>query len=169
MYTDEFGQYIFSEKDLCNLFLKDPEIKFNNPILVNEDIDFGQELSLFDLPERKRYTRPRQTKEEFDHTHANDWYMPESYKTLDIAKWVLEQCKSDAELQRAGEELILYQERDLFVLLRYLKYFVDTLRSHKIVWGVGRGSSIASFVLYLIGVHRVNSLYYDLSVTEFLK
>jgi DNA polymerase III alpha subunit len=81
----------------------------------------------------------------------------------------LAQCKTDAELQRAGEELLLYQERDMFILLKYLKYLVDTLRTNNIVWGVGRGSSVASFVLYLIGIHRINSLYYDLPITEFLK
>ena len=79
------------------------------------------------------------------------------------------QCKTDAELHRAGEELLLYQERDMFILLKYLKYLVDTLRTNNIVWGVGRGSSVASFVLYLIGIHRINSLYYDLPITEFLK
>jgi DNA polymerase III alpha subunit len=99
----------------------------------------------------------------------NNWFFPKEYQNFDIAKFVLEQCKNDAELQRAGEELLMYQERDLFMLLRYLKYLVDTMRKHKIVWGVGRGSSVSSFVLYLIGVHRINSLYYDLQISEFLK
>lgn len=88
---------------------------------------------------------------------------------MDIAKWVLDQCKTEAELQRAGEELIKFQERDLFILLKYLKYLVDTMRSNNIVWGVGRGSSVSSYVLFLIGIHRINSLYYDLSIDEFLK
>jgi DNA polymerase III alpha subunit len=81
----------------------------------------------------------------------------------------LDQCTNEAELQRAGEELILFQERNMFVLLQYLKYLVDTMRKHNIVWGVGRGSSVASFVLFLLGVHRINSLYYDLSIDEFIK
>jgi DNA polymerase III alpha subunit len=68
-----------------------------------------------------------------------------------------------------GEELILYQERNLFDLLRFLKYLIDTLKKNKIVWGVGRGSSVASYVLYLLGVHKINSLYYDLDIKEFLK
>ncbi|NDB84145.1 MAG: hypothetical protein EB127_15715 [Alphaproteobacteria bacterium] len=95
--------------------------------------------------------------------------MPDQYKTMDIAQFVLNSCKDDNELQRAGHELLLFQERNLFDLLRYLKYLVDTMREHDIVWGVGRGSSTASFVLYLLGVHKINSLYYDLSIDEFLK
>jgi DNA polymerase III alpha subunit len=50
-----------------------------------------------------------------------------------------------------------------------MKYLVDTLRKNIIVWGVGRGSSVASYILYLIGVHRIDSLYYDLDIAEFLK
>jgi DNA polymerase III alpha subunit len=57
----------------------------------------------------------------------------------------------------------------MFILLKYLKYLVDTMRENNIVWGVGRGSSVASFVLFLLEVHRINSLYYDLSIDEFLK
>lgn len=95
--------------------------------------------------------------------------MPKEYMDMDIAQFVLDQCTTDAELQRAGKELLMFQERDMFVLLKYLKYLVDTMRQNNIVWGVGRGSSVASFVLFLLGVHRINSLYYDLSIEEFLK
>jgi DNA polymerase III alpha subunit len=107
--------------------------------------------------------------EDFDATLQSHWHMPDEYKTMDIAQYVLDLCNGEAELQRTGEELLLYQERDLFNLLRYLKYFVDTMRKNNIVWGLGRGSSVASYVLYLIGVHKVDSLYYDLPIEEFLK
>jgi DNA polymerase III alpha subunit len=107
--------------------------------------------------------------EEFDRVLQSNWRMPEEYKNLDIAAYVLGLCREDYELQRVGEELLLYQERNLFDLLRYLKYLVDTLRKNNIVWGVGRGSSVASYVLFLLGVHKINSLYYNLDIDEFLK
>ena len=78
-------------------------------------------------------------------------------------------CKTDAEIQRAGEELLMFQERNLFNLLKYLKYLVDTMRDNNIIWGVGRGSSVASYVLYLLGVHKIDSMYYDLDPGEFLR
>ena len=95
--------------------------------------------------------------------------MPDDYKNLDIAEWVLSQCHTQEQLQRAGKELLMFQERNLIDLLRFLKYFVDTMRINGVVWGLGRGSSVSSFVLYLIGVHKVDSLYYDLDVEEFLR
>ena len=95
--------------------------------------------------------------------------MPEEYQTFDIAKWLLDQCTHEEEIQRVGKELLMYQKRDLFMLLQYMKYLVDLMRENNIVWGVGRGSSVSSFVLFLIGIHRINSLYYDLDIEEFLK
>ena len=99
----------------------------------------------------------------------NSWHMPDEYRQLDIAEYILSLCNSDAQLQRCGQELLLFQERNLFDLLRYLKYLVDTLRSNNMIWGVGRGSSVASYVLYLLGVHRIDSIFYDLDAREFLR
>ena len=65
--------------------------------------------------------------------------------------------------------MLQYQERGLFDLLRYLKYLVDVMCDNHVIWGVGRGSSVASYVLYLLGVHRIDSLYYDLDPAEFLR
>ena len=93
----------------------------------------------------------------------------DEYRHMDIAEYVLSLCDSDAKLQRCGEELLLFQERNLFDLLRYLKYLVDTLRANRMIWGVGRGSSVASYVLYLLGVHRIDSMFYDLDIHEFLR
>ena len=96
-------------------------------------------------------------------------YMPEEYKKLDIAEHILSLCTTQEELQRCGHELLMFQERELFDLLRFLKYLVDTMRANNLVWGVGRGSSVASYVLYKLGVHRINSMFYDLHVEEFLR
>jgi len=144
------GVYISNEQD---------RNQFNLARETNAD-RFGDLVSLV-LPEA--------TIEEFDQDNQQQWFMPEEYKQLDIAQHVLNLCKTDAELQRVGQELLLFQERELFDLLRFMKYLVDTLRKHNIVWGVGRGSSVASYVLYLIGVHRIDSIKYGLEWREFLK
>lgn len=109
------------------------------------------------------------TVEAYDRRNQTMWYMPDEYKNLDIAEHVLSLCDTEVELQRVGEELLLYQERDLFDLLRYLKYLVDTMTRHHCIWGVGRGSSVASYVLYKLGVHRIDSLFYQLDAREFLR
>lgn len=154
--------------ELCLLYLQDPSRTIKCALVENQ-IKFDEVLQLENAPELIQYNKLDMTVEQFDNQMQSNWLMPEQYKTMDIAQYVLNQCQGEAELQRAGEELLLFQERDMFVLLRYLKYLVDTMRENNIVWGVGRGSSVASFVLFLLGIHRINSLYYDLSIDEFLK
>jgi DNA polymerase III alpha subunit len=168
MRTDIYGQQIYDEMELCLLYLQDPSRKLKK-VFVEKEIKFDDTLQLQNIPELIKYNSNNISIEEFDTINQNNWFMPEEYKSMDIAKFVLDQCKNEAELQRAGEELLLFQERNMFTLLCYLKYLVDTMRKNNIVWGVGRGSSVASFVLFLLGVHRINSLYYDLSIAEFLK
>jgi len=168
MKIDKYGQLIYNQNDLCDLFLQDPTRTLNKA-LVDNVIEFTEFLSLENIPNLTQYINPNCSLNQFDNQNQLNWQMPKEYYDLDIAKWVLDQCKNEVELQRAGEELIKFQERNMFVLLQYLKYLVDTMRKNNIVWGVGRGSSVASFVLFLIGIHRINSLYYDLSIDEFLK
>lgn len=168
MNVDKFGQLIFDEKDLIEIYFKNPDQYLKNA-LVSKPIDFDEDLNLRNVPYLTPYQKSSLSVQSFDETKQHTWFMPIHYKNMDIAKHVLELCQTEDELQRAGEELLLYQERGLFPLLCYLTYLVDTMRANKIVWGVGRGSSVASFVLYLIGIHRINSLYYDLSITEFLR
>jgi DNA polymerase III alpha subunit len=168
MRNDIYGRQILTETDLCEAYLRNPDAKISNASLGNL-IHFSEILEIQNLPTITQYQELNISIESFDQTMQSNWYMPDEYKNMDIAKHVLDLCESDPELQRVGEELILFQERDLFPLLKYCKYLVDTMRKHNVVWGVGRGSSVASYVLFLIGIHRINSLHYDLSIDEFLK
>ena len=169
MIKDKYGQLIYSENDLVELYLINPNLVFSRPIVSDSTIQFDENLTIDTIPKIFQYVTTDISVEEFDAANQTNWYMPDEYKNFDIAKYVLDQCKTEEEMQRAGQELLLYQERDMFVLLRYLKYLVDTMRNNNIVWGVGRGSSVSSFVLFLIGVHKINSLYYQLDIGEFLK
>lgn len=168
MKIDRYGQQIYSEDDLCELYLKDPSKQIKK-IIVDKPITISDIVDTSLLPKFIVYTNLELNRKEYDLKCQNSWYMPDEYKNYDIAKYVLDLCQTDEELQRVGKELLLYQERDMFPLLKYLKYLVDTMRLNNIVWGVGRGSSVASFVLFLLGVHRINSLYFDLAIEEFIK
>lgn len=168
MRVDKYGQIILNENDICDLYLTDPNRTFRS-IISESEIVIPKSLCLESVPNIQSPEHIDISVSEFDKINQNNWHMPESYKNFDIARYVLEQCKTDAELQRAGMELLLFQERDMFDLLKYLKYLVDTMRENNILWGVGRGSSVSSFVLFLLGVHKINSLYYDLSIDEFIK
>lgn len=106
---------------------------------------------------------------EFDAERQSSWFIPDEYNTFDIYQYCLDNCTSDKQYVRCIEELVLYEKLNMIPVLTLLKYIVDTLRSNNIVWGVGRGSSVASYVLFLLGVHKIDSLKFNLDYTEFLR
>lgn len=165
MRQDIYGQVILSEADICDAYMRGSSI---GSCYADTDISY-HDLELDNPPKITKYESLFLSIEEFDKRNQANWFMPDEYKNLDIAEWVLSKCETDVERQRVGQELLLYLERDLFPLLQYLKYLVDTMRANNIVWGVGRGSSVSSYVLYLIGVHKIDSIFYDLDINEFLR
>lgn len=170
MRKSKFGELIFSENDLCNLLMQGHELDFK-VCMVDDDIKVHDLADILDnVPRFVKYNTKwdAETVEHYDENRQKNWHMPQEYKDMDIAHYVLDQCQNDAELQRAGQEILLFVEYNLLDLLKYLKYLVDTMRENNVVWGVGRGSSVASFVLFLLGVHKINSLYFDLDINEFL-
>ena len=175
MKYDHRGLAYVSTEELCDLLYQQPALDISRFNVLDPDDYNNAVLTMYaEMPMLEKLLQPIEINDEvavkkFDDQNQSNWHMPDEYKNLDIAAWVLAQCTTDAELQRCGEELLLYQERDAFDLLKYMKYLVDTMRANNVVWGVGRGSSVASYVLYKIGVHRINSMYYDLDPREFLK
>lgn len=171
MNYDKFGIAYTTTAEICDMLYKDPGLDVSNFHVTDPD-GYNQAIkSMYvEWPLLQRYlTHDAMSVDDFDQLEQSNWHMPTEYKQMDIAKFVLDKCNNEAELQRCGEELLLYQERGLFPLLQYLKYLVDVMRENNIVWGVGRGSSVASFVLYKIGIHKIDSLKYDLDPAEFLK
>ena len=171
MIQNTNGELIFSEHDLFDLVMQGKNLADLKNIIVDHTVDLESAvLILEDIPTFIRNSLvANDSVEDFDHRCQSNWKMPQEYRDLDIAEYLLRLCKTDAELQRVGHELLLFQERNLFDLLKYLKYLVDTMKANNVIWGVGRGSSVASYVLYLLGVHRINSMFYELEPEEFLR
>ena len=170
MRKDEYGQLIFGENDLCDLLMKGNDLDQFTEIIIEPDIQ-TEKIREVDPAIKSLFTyqNPDTSVQDFDLKNQSNWHMPQEYRDLDIAEYVLSLCSSQEELQRCGKELLLYQQKDLFNLLCYLKYLVDVMTQNGIIWGVGRGSSVSSYVLYKIGVHKIDSMYYDLDPEEFLR
>lgn len=106
---------------------------------------------------------------------STEFDVPQSILDLDVEKYIVDSLLAqqgvelDIRILRVEQELALFKARNLYPILQLLIHIVNTMRKHNIVWGVGRGSSVASYCLYLIGVHSVDSVKYDLPITEFLK
>jgi DNA polymerase III alpha subunit len=100
--------------------------------------------------------------------NSTNWFIPKEYQDMDIEDWLVNNCPAE-NYDRLIQELVLYREENFIPVLKAMKYIVDTLRKNNVVWGVGRGSSVASYVLYLIGVHKIDSIKYNIPIEEFFK
>lgn len=168
MVVDQYGRVIYSEEDLINalmigdditgLFSHDTE-RYNALCIENDKRECIIDLPP-DIPE---------TPLDYHAKRQAEWLFPKEYMDIDIWSTLEGRCSTFDEKQRLEEEKKLYQKYNLEPVLRLMIYMVDSFRSRNIVWGVGRGSSVASFALYLIGITKINPMKYGLEISEFLK
>ena len=168
MKLDKYSVPIFEDRDLIDLIYQNQDNLLGQVVceLSQDTGKLAEHLNVILSSDLDRSI----SVEEFDLACQNEWFMPDEYKLLDIEHWLLEQSPPwDPESTRLQEELAEFRQRNMLDLLRWLKYLIDTCRSNNIVWGVGRGSSVASYVLYIIGVHKIDPIKYNLDWREFLR
>jgi len=137
----------------------------HGPEILSKCVSDAEELAQYRSIIDKEFLNYEFPKTRID---ANNWHIPVEYKNIDIVQWLVENCPT-YNYDRLSKEIALFQQHDMVPVLRAMKYIVDTLRANGVVWGVGRGSSVASYVLHLIGVHKIDPIKYDIPIEEFFK
>ena len=167
---NDFGDCVYTESDVLELIYSDPDFDISRLQIESPEqyLSALKELGI-DLPVLTVPVKRTESLKEFDQQNISDWHKPQEYHELDMLKYLLDRCGSDQERARVEEEYQLFEQKGFTKVLQFLVYFIDTLRQHNIVWGVGRGSSVSSFCLFLIGVHKINPLLYNLDHREFLR
>lgn len=172
MKTNKYGQVTITEQEAVNALYEGVIDNLENVYIDNIDVitkyNQSREINADRIPELKIPDLLSISIEEFDKINQSIWFMPGEYKNLDI-DFIYSKCSTPEQHARVTEELELFYQHNMIDLLKYIKYLVDTMRKNNIVWGVGRGSSVASYVLFLLGVHKVDSIKYNLDINEFLK
>jgi DNA polymerase III alpha subunit len=174
MKTDNLGIPRFSNRDLIDMIYSGNADKVHVVLCdKNDDVDqFNNVCEEQGINKLQKYIPLDVDQQTFDGVCQSEWFMPDEYKDINVYEYVLGKAETPCPQHvqdRIWEELDAFRERGMKDLLRYMIYLVDYMREHNIVWGVGRGSSVASYVLYLIGVHKINSIQYDLDWREFLR
>ena len=104
---------------------------------------------------------------------SKEFNIPQHYKELDVEEYIRglvpQSNGNNQATARVEMELAEFNARNLYPVLQLLIYIIDTMRKNNLIWGVGRGSSVASYVLFLLGIHKVDSIKYNLDIREFLK
>jgi len=169
--TDSNGIPIFSNKNLIDMIYTGHVDKCHVVLC-----DANDEIEKFNVHAKEFGTKGLQTyipidvdQKQFDNVCQSEWFMPDEFKNLDVYSFLEQKCNNEVEVKRLDDEYKEFEKRDMINLLRYMVYLVDYMRNNNILWGVGRGSSVSSFVLYLIGVHRINPIQFNLDWREFLR
>ena len=148
MRLDRFSNPIFNEADIFRALYQGKQL--SNELIV----DYTDDIRSLETISELKFQEPLDADisvEDFDMAMQSDWHMPDGYKYMDIEEWIWSKTPmTGPENKRVGDELAAFKERNMLDLLRWLKYFVDTCEKEGIVWGVGRGSSVASYILFLI-------------------
>ena len=165
---NDHGDVVFTEQDAIDLLYTNPEFDVSK-LYFNDTEQYQSALKELgiDLPTIK--TAPqRESISEFDKKNIDNWHMPDKYYQINVLQWLLDKCQTDEEKMRVQTEYDMFEKKGFIKVLQFLIYFIDTLRANNIVWGVGRGSSVASFFLFLIGIHKVSLFLYNLNISKFL-
>ncbi len=168
MRLDKYSNPVFNEQDLFDALYKGYQFNVSDTMLVEERTD---SIKALETQLGFKLLEPYETHFEivdYDSACQQVWNMPDDYKNMDIEGFLVSVCPKE-NYQRLIDELEEFRARNMIDLLRWLKYFVDTCNKEGIVWGVGRGSSVASYVLYLVGVHSIDPIKYNLDWQEFLR
>ena len=171
MQINEYGAVIIDTDELFNSLYSGKTINFENLYLDANTVSMfnsAKNINKDNFSSLSTYIQPSDDVPTFDKLNQRNWFMPEDYYP-NLMEMLFGMCKTQEQQDRVEAELELFAQHGMIDLLFYLKYLVDTMREHKIVWGVGRGSSVASYCLYLIGIHKIDSLKYNLDIQEFLK
>ena len=166
-FIDSAGRTVMTVEGMLDLIAQGVDISG----MIVEDCEETRKYNQYNNNSLILYTDQlrAQSVNEYDELATSNWFTPKEFTDIDIKKWLLARCSTDDERDRVLQELNIYNERNLYPLLYHLIFLVDHFRKNNVVWGVGRGSSVASYVLYLIGIHKVNSIKYNLEINEFLR
>lgn len=152
------------------------EMLYKNKSFTNTEFMLSDDIKLYNDNCAEFDIEKVQILSETDFDRINTYLIPKHYLDIDVEEYIKKLVSDRVDVTDNGEashrvdtELAEYKARNLYPVLRVLIYIIDTMRKNDIVWGIGRGSSIASYVLYLLSVHKVNSIKYNLDIKEFLK
>lgn len=166
------GEVSLNKEQLCSSILSGNDI--TDLTVFQSDVEVSKFSKLTRIPVREK-TAP-------DFSKIDDSFLlPESIKNIDLEKYFVRKLKympefknSDTQqkekmLGRVFEELDLYSEKGLLDVLRTAIHIVTMLENENEIWGPGRGSACCSYLLFLIGLHDVDSIKFDLNISEFLR
>jgi len=154
------GSYTLTDRQLADRLLQ--HINIDNCFIDN----YTKYVDLYNLISSKKID-VKYCNNELD----TSWNIPEKYLNIDLREYCISRSdyKNNIIKNRIDKELDLVKDAGLTDLFRSIIYILDYFKSNNIIWGVGRGSSCASYLLFIIGLHSVDCIKYNIDEKEFFK
>ncbi|MCS7316803.1 MAG: hypothetical protein NZZ41_00570 [Candidatus Dojkabacteria bacterium] len=151
-------ELIYNQENISDkIFEKDEDIEIYNNLIKKNELDW-EKVNMIEIENIEDFF-----------VMKKELKIPDFYKNLDIKEYLLKKIQTEEERKRVNYELYFYEKNNLIDILLIIKYLVDFMKKNNIIYGVGRGSSVSSYVLYLLGAHRIDSIKYDLDFHDFIK
>ena len=173
MNIDEYGDISFTCNEVIQSLYSDSNIVEH--VTDEQEISkYNQFASHFGFDIIQHKSKPKIDPILHHASLSKQWCMPDQYKQIDVEQFLAKKLAqfnltADSYVNILLNEIIEFKKRSMFDLIRFLIYMMDVCKQKNIVTGIGRGSSVSSLVLYLIGVHHIDPIKYNLDYKEFLR
>lgn len=179
MNVNEYGQVQYNTQEVIEkIYSQEWQTVLGFIDGVNEIAAWNENCTQFDLQPIQMLNKPEQDPKSYHQQRSLIWKMPLEYTKFDPIQFF------STELERLSlntQEYIDYlcgeleawnnvmSHESAILLWKFLNYLMTTCKENDIITGVGRGSSVSSLILYLLGVHAVDPVKYKLNYEEFLR
>ena len=157
---DNVGNYIVSQSEQLEKLLL-MSIPIEKIKIINEDSNIKKFNYLLDN---------KITKYEENETSVDLSYnIPKKYLEMDLDEKIQKIIEEESEIGqiRIQNEYLEFKRRNLESFLKTIIYIIDEFKNNNVVYGIGRGSSCASYLLFKLGLHSVDCLKYNIPMHEF--
>jgi DNA polymerase III alpha subunit len=179
MNVNEYGQVAFGTEEIIQkIYSQEWQTVLGFMESIDEVAKWNEHCARFELQPVEIINKPEQDLIQYHQQRNFQWKMPKQYMDFDPIKFF------GTELERRSlntQEYVNYLVGEIeawgkvmspqssLLLWKFLNYLMAVCKEKDIVTGVGRGSSVSSLTLYLLGVHAVDPVKYKLNYEEFLR
>lgn len=166
------GDISFNSEQLLSFIFSGGKIEEAKISYSDEEILKYKRLFKESLPKKEKLN---------DHKLQEEFNIPQEFKDCNIKSIIYKKLEAHIDsnnyseeenlerLSRVLSEYNLYKKHGLLDVLKLCHYIVKVLECNNIVWGPGRGSACCSYILFLLGLHDVDSFKFNLDINEFLR
>lgn len=155
------GKVLVTEEKMASLIVEGKPVPEHYKVLPSHDAEvykmlYRTDLSLSDEDFEPLHVKITQTESDIDQLYS---------LLLQSDRF----NETEIEIDRIEHEMDFFISNNLVPFILKLNGLIERFKNDNVVWGVGRGSSCASYTLYLLEIHDIDSLRFDINFREFSK